>query len=196
MTDDTSTSVALADATAGVMRALAGWLLVAFGLLMVLSTTLKVAGGLPDSTNPLLPALWGLVGAAIAASGAFLTPTFRRRIDRHTALSDFGTVESVDQRVVRPGENREESCVVCGDDVTRGMVRRFREEVVLAGLPVYTRSEGHNYYCPGCGARELSVSDSVADSSGVSVEANGENRVGSGGERERDEKAEVESDRA
>jgi hypothetical protein len=197
VTETKPPSVALADTTADLMRALAGWLLVAFGVLMVLTTALKIAGGVPDSTNPLLPALWGLLGTAIAASGAFLTPLFRRRIDRHTSLSDFGTVESVEQRVVRPEEKSGESCVVCGEAVTRGMARRFREEVVLAGLPLFTRSEGNNYYCPECGARELSVSGSGAETNTAVVEpGDGEKSAGSDPEHERDGPDDVERDSA
>lgn len=42
--------------------------------------------------------------------------------------------------------------------MTEGLVRRYREEFAVAGVPVYTRSEGKNHYCPDCATSELTNS--------------------------------------
>jgi len=59
-------------------------------------------------------------------------------------------------------EHRRESCVSCGSGLTEGLVRRYRDEFVLAGVPVWTVSENRNFYCPNC-AGEQTLSDEVAD---------------------------------
>jgi hypothetical protein len=39
------------------------------------------------------------------------------------------------------------------------MLRRYREEVLLAGVPVWTTAADENRYCPACGRAELGVTE-------------------------------------
>ncbi|SIR62640.1 hypothetical protein SAMN05421752_101341 [Natronorubrum thiooxidans] len=57
--------------------------------------------------------------------------------------------------MIRPDEQCSERCVACGTRVEQGMVRRYREEYAVAGIPIYTRSVGYNHYCLECATTEL-----------------------------------------
>jgi hypothetical protein len=37
-----------------------------------------------------------------------------------------------------------------------GLVRRYGQEYVIAGIPLWTVSENHTVYCPHCALAELS----------------------------------------
>jgi hypothetical protein len=95
----------------------------------------------------------------------------RRRLNRRHGLSRFGRVRTVDHRVIRSDERCPKRCVDCRDRINGGLVGRYREEYAVAGLPVYTRSEGHNYYCLECASADVlgedpadaPTTDSVAD---------------------------------
>lgn len=122
-----------------------GWLSFAVGLLFAVSATYQVVTG-------------GIVGATLAASlalffvllGITVTPSIRTRLARRHSPTRFGRVRTVDRRVIRPDEQCEENCVVCGSKVNRGVVRRFRKEDAFAGIPVRTDSVGYNHYCRDC----------------------------------------------
>ncbi|SMO50264.1 zinc ribbon domain-containing protein [Halorubrum cibi] len=101
------------------------------------------------------------IGVGFALLGAGMAPPVRRRIDRRHGVTDFGRLRSVDHRVVRPPERIEEPCVVCGETFDRGLVRRRRDETVLAGVPVLTHDERYNHYCADCARRELFGTDDV-----------------------------------
>ncbi|TKX59129.1 zinc-ribbon domain-containing protein [Halorubrum sp. ASP1] len=96
-----------------------------------------------------------LVGLAFALLGAGAAPAVRRRLGRRHGLTDFGRQRTVDHRVVRPPESVDESCVVCGEAFERGLVRRRRDETVVAGVPVRTHAIRHNHYCADCARSEL-----------------------------------------
>ena len=94
-------------------------------------------------------------GAAFAFVGLALTPPAERRLNRRHGLSRFGRIRTVDHRVVRATERTESPCVVCGDSFERGVVRRRRDETVVAGVPARTHAMDRNHYCADCARAEL-----------------------------------------
>lgn len=166
MSDAPAGVVELADRISALLYGIAGWLTVGFGLLLTgaaLAFGLSVAAGTARVDAAVGAGLFALflllAGLVTVALGIFVNPRFRRRLDRRHGLSQFGRVRSVDRRVVRPEERCLEHCVDCGDRVEKGLVRRYREEYALAGLPVYTRSEGYNHYCLECATADLRGED-------------------------------------
>ena len=114
-----------------------------------------------------------LIGIAFAGLGLGVAPPVRRRLDRRHGVTAFGRKKTVDHRIVRPPESVEEPCVVCGEAFERGLVRRRRDETVVAGVPVRTHSMRHNHYCADCARSELfgdrvgaSSLDDLADDAG------------------------------
>ncbi|EMA63882.1 zinc ribbon domain-containing protein [Halorubrum lipolyticum] len=96
-----------------------------------------------------------LVGIAFALLSLGMVPAVQRRLDRRHGISTFGRRKTVDHRVIRPPESVDEPCVVCGERIERGLVRRRRDETVVAGFPVRTHSIRHNHYCVDCARREV-----------------------------------------
>ncbi|WP_434522162.1 zinc ribbon domain-containing protein [Halorubrum sp. AS12] len=96
-----------------------------------------------------------LIGLAFAGLGLGVAPPVRRRLDRRHGITKFGRQKTVDHRVVRPPESVDETCVVCGEEFERGLVRRRRDETVVAGVPVRTHSMRHNHYCADCARSEV-----------------------------------------
>jgi len=96
-----------------------------------------------------------LFGLAFAAIGLALSPPVERRLDRRHGISRFGRVRTVDHRITPATERTESPCVVCGEAFERGVVRRRRDETVVAGVPIRTRSVRHNHYCADCAREEL-----------------------------------------
>ena len=144
MRTDSTGIVGVADTLSTIMYALAGWILIAVGVVGGARSLSALTGG-----EPL--ALVGLGLAFVVISlGVVVNPDLRRRIDRRHGIYRFGAVRSVDQRVFRPEEGTVERCVECDDPTDHGLVRRYRGEYAVAGLPVYTRSIGYNHYCPDC----------------------------------------------
>ena len=94
-------------------------------------------------------------GAAFALVGLALTPPAERRLHRRHELSRFGRKRTVDHRVTPATERTEAPCVVCGEPFERGVVRRRRDETVLAGVPVRTHAIERNHYCADCARSEL-----------------------------------------
>ncbi|WP_324665086.1 hypothetical protein [Haloarcula sediminis] len=148
-----SSTVELADAVSDVLYALAGWLLVGLGTLGVVVAVLSAFSGTASSL--VASSVVVVLSLCLVAFGVFVNPGFRRRLDRRRSLGQFGRSRVVEHRVLRPGEDRTDRCVDCGTRVTEGELRRYREEFCLAGLPVYTHSEGQNAYCPDCATAGL-----------------------------------------
>jgi hypothetical protein len=153
MSSNPSTSVEMADTVSAILYAIAGWLLVGLGSLGLVGTALRI-GGNTAPTNLALSTVVVLLSLTMILFGVFVNPRFRRRLDRGGPVTDFGRTRSVDSRPLRPGEGRTVECVICGTRTDRGLVRRYREEFRLAGLPVSTRSEGRNHYCLDCATAE------------------------------------------
>lgn len=104
----------------------------------------------------------GLVLVTVAMS---LLPPVRDRIDRRHELTAFGRRRTVDQRVIAADEPHDEDCVVCGREFDGGLLRRRRDETVIAGLPVRTHRMQYNHYCPDCARAEIFDRSSSHDSS-------------------------------
>lgn len=160
MTEKPST-VDIADTISKLMYGIAGWLLIGLGVLALLSGAGGViqTAGTAEMVVPLL-----LLGFAFVfvSLGVFVNPRFRHRLNRRCGVSRFGRHKTVDSRVLSATENRRESCVSCDSALTEGLVRRYRDEFVLAGTPVWTRSENRNFYCPDC-AVEQTLTHDVGD---------------------------------
>ena len=169
MAEDTEGVVAVADTLSDLMYAVAGWVLVGLGLLAGISGVSTLVTGEGFGAVVLGFAFVFLV------FGVMLNPGMRRRIDRRHGVTDFGRVRSVDRRVLGPDEECLERCVACDDRVDRGLVRRFREEYAVAGIPVYTASVGYNHYCLECASEEVLGID--ADGSPDRFEGRGESTV-------------------
>jgi hypothetical protein len=158
-------SIELADTVSDLMSVVAGWLLIGLGIIAFLAGT----GGIVQEAGTaevIVPFL--LVGFAtlFIISGVFVNPRFRHRLDRRHSLSQLGTVKTVENRTRSATEDGQESCVVCDSGSKEGLIRRYRQEYAVAGVPLWTISENHNFYCPDCALAELS------DRSTVSTEDN------------------------
>ena len=152
-----SNSVELADAVADVLNAVAGWLLVGLGGVGVVVTLLRVLGG--TVSGPVLPAIITLLSLCLVLFGLFVNPGFRRRLDRRHSVGTFGRQQTVDHRTLRPEEDRTERCVACDTRTNRGEIRRYRTEFCVAGLPLYSATEGENVYCLDCATGDTSAAD-------------------------------------
>jgi hypothetical protein len=184
MSDRPANAVELADNISALLYGIAGWLTVGLGLLMTgaaLAFGVSVAAGTAnvDGTTGAGPfALFLLLAGFVTVTlGIFVNPRFRRRLNRRHGLSRFGRVRSVDRRVVRPEERCRERCVSCRGRVEKGLLRRFREEYAVAGLPVYTRSEGYNHYCLECASREFLGEDRDDDRANAAPETDERERT-------------------
>ena len=124
-----------------------------------------------------------LVGLVFAGLGLGVAPPVRRRLDRRHGTTTFGRQKTVDHRIVRPPESVDEPCVVCGEPFDRGLVRRRRDETVVAGVPLRTHSMRHNHYCPGCARSELFGGDADASIDEFADEVRAIDRDTSGSER-------------
>ncbi|WP_201293925.1 hypothetical protein [Natronorubrum halalkaliphilum] len=153
---DRSGVVKLADAVSELLYGIVGWLSIGVGVLAALTVLLQLPQSDLTAGTALLAMLWLTVAFVLVVLGVFVNPRFRRRLNRRHEPSQFGRLRSVDRRVVRPKEDCDERCVSCRSSIGKGLVRRYREEYVLAGVPVYTRSEGYNHYCLDCATDELS----------------------------------------
>ena len=121
-----------------------------------MSALLLLVGGFicffaAQSATPLA----ALVGLAFGLLGAGSAPPVKRRLGRRHGVTDFGRRKTVDHRVVRPPESVDDPCVVCGEAFDRGLVRRRRDETLVAGVPARTNSIRRNYYCVDCAQSEL-----------------------------------------
>jgi hypothetical protein len=153
--------VALADRVAALMYGLAGWLLIGLGTLAALSG----AGGIVGAGGPreaLVPLVALGIGLAVALAGAVVNPRTRRRLARRREPTRFGRDRTVETGTFAATDGRPPPCVACGTPATEGMVRRYREEVLVAGVPVWTTTADENRYCPACGRAELGVTDEAA----------------------------------
>ena len=147
-------SVEFADTVSDLMNGIAGWLLIGLGAAAFLSGLggLIQDAGTADMMIPILVLLFSFV---FITSGMLVNPRFRRRFDRRHKLSRFGRIQSVDSRVLSESENRVESCTSCDAKMREGLVRQYREEYAAGGIPIWTLSENHNFYCSSCATEEL-----------------------------------------
>jgi len=141
----------------GRVETVSGYLLT--GLLVLIGawiTTVGVTSGSPPVA---------LVGVVFALLSLGMLPAVRRRLDRRHGITTFRRRKTVDHRVIRPPESVDEPCVVCGERIDRGLVRRRRDETVVAGVPVRTHSIRRNHYCVDCAQREVFGEESAGPDS-------------------------------
>ncbi|QAU12054.1 zinc ribbon domain-containing protein [Halorubrum sp. BOL3-1] len=105
----------------------------------------------------------GLIALAFAGLGLGVAPPVRSRLDRRHGVTAFGRQKTVDHRIARPPETVDDTCVVCGEAFERGLVRRRRDETVVAGVPVRTHSIRRNHYCADCARSEVFGGDDVGE---------------------------------
>ncbi|MWG36891.1 zinc ribbon domain-containing protein [Halomarina oriensis] len=132
--------------TVGVSADLMGYVGGAFSLLMaaVMLSSLQL---------PLV-----ILGAFFFLAALWMIPATRRRWrDRHPPTT-FGHTRSIDETTRFDTDN---PCVVCSGSVEEGIERAYREEYVLAGIPLFTTASGANHYCRSCAS---------GDSSGLAVD--------------------------
>lgn len=158
MSDAPSTLVAAADAVSELLYA-AGSLLALF--VGVVSTA---AGLVTALSGDLVPGgIFFTVGITFLLLGAGASRRGRRRLARRREPTAFGRRPTVESRTVRPEESFASQCARCDTAVESGAVRRYREETVLAGVPVATHETGTNAYCLDCALDEFGVSDDPTD---------------------------------
>ena len=118
--------------------------------------------GTVDTPAPVL----GVLGVLFALGGLSILPPVRRRLARRHNLTKFGRLKTVDHRVVYPHEGYDEPCVVCGTRGRSGLLRRRRDETVIAGVPLVTHEQDHNFYCERCASAELNGGGNIGGDSG------------------------------
>lgn len=145
-------TAAEAERTTAMASSIGGGLLACIGLYFLFATV--ATGGTP---------LLGAVGLALLGGGLAVLPPVRRRLSRRHSPTEFGRRRTVDHRVVYPREGYDEPCVVCGSRGRSGLLRRRRDETVVAGVPLRTHEEDHNFYCERCATAELDGGGSAVD---------------------------------
>jgi hypothetical protein len=147
-------SVELADTVSDLMSGVAGWLLIGLGIIAFLAGT----GGVVQEAGTakvIVPFLLLGFATLFIILGVFVNPRFRRRLDRRHGLSRFGTVKTVENRTRAATEDEQALCVVCDSGSKEGLIRRYKQEYVVAGVPLWTISENYNFYCLDCALTEL-----------------------------------------
>ncbi|PSQ15732.1 hypothetical protein BRD00_13260 [Halobacteriales archaeon QS_8_69_26] len=114
------------------------------GVGLILLGLLFVASGPLDVTGVLL-------GAFLLFAGGAIFPPIRRRLRERRPVSNWGRVRSTEERVIHD-PNR--ACTVCAEPVESGVERRYHEEFLAAGIPLFTTEEGSNPYCRECAASD------------------------------------------
>ena len=148
-------SIELADTVSDLMSGVAGWLLIGLGVVAFLAE----GGGIIQKAGTgavVVPLVLAGIAVLFIVSGIFVNPRFRRRLTRRHGLSQFGRIKTVENRTRSATEDKRELCVVCDAYSKEGLVRRYRQESVIAGIPLWTVSENHNFYCPDCALADLS----------------------------------------
>jgi hypothetical protein len=113
-----------------------------------------------------------LIASLVLLAAGSCFPSIRRNVRPTHPVTTFGPTKSTEKR---PVENAGRPCTVCGDPVDRGIERTYREEVVAAGIDLYTREEGRNYYCEDCSRGETASVDPTPDPAST-LEADDEKR--------------------
>ncbi|MFC5367666.1 hypothetical protein [Salinirubrum litoreum] len=166
MPETPSTLVAAADATSELLYAAGSLLALLVGVVATAAGLVAGAGG------DLVPgAILLVVGVAFLLLGAATTRRGRRRIARRHGPTAFGRRPTVESRIVRPEESFDGRCVRCGASVESGAVRRYREETLVAGVPLYTHETGENAYCLDCALDEFGVRDDTTDTDADALDA-------------------------
>jgi hypothetical protein len=152
MPDQPSTVVAAADALSELMYAAGSLLALLVG---VVATAAGVVTVLSGETVP--AGIFLAVGVTFLLLGVAASGRGRRRLARRREPTAFGRRTTVESRTVTPDESFDGRCTACGASVERGVVRRYREETVVAGVPLSTHEAGTNAYCLDCALTEFGL---------------------------------------
>lgn len=129
------------NSTVGIPADVAGYIGGAFSLLM--GAVFLTSGGLPLA----------LLGVLFFVAALWLMPATRQRLQNRHPPTTFGHTQSTDETTrVDP----DKPCVVCSKAIDEGVERSYREEYVLAGIPLFTTDAGENHYCRSCASGGLS----------------------------------------
>ncbi|MFC7213163.1 hypothetical protein ACFQO4_03595 [Saliphagus sp. GCM10025334] len=88
-----------------------------------------------------------LVGALALGTGIVVSPPARSRLERRKPITTNGRTRSIEERSVHAPEKR---CTGCLEPVVDGVERTYRQELVVAGVPIVTTNAGSNCYCDRC----------------------------------------------
>jgi len=115
-----------------------------------------------------------LVASLVLLAAGICFPSIRRNVRPTHSITTFGPTKSTEEH---PVENPGRPCTVCGSAVDGGTERTYREEIVAAGVGLYTTEEGRNYYCESCSTRHSSRYDPApAPDEETSLETDDEDR--------------------
>jgi membrane protein implicated in regulation of membrane protease activity len=166
MSEAPSTLVTVADTLSELLYAAGSALALLVG---VVATAAGLVSGLSGDTVP--GGIFLAVGITFLLVGTATTRRGRRRLARRLGPTAFGRRPTVESRVVRPEESFDGRCARCDTSVERGAVRRYREETLVAGVPVYTHETGENAYCLDCALDEFGVGDDPEDTDADTLDA-------------------------
>lgn len=158
MSDAPSTLVTVADTLSELLYTAGSLLALLVG---VVATAAGLVAGLAGDTVP--GGVFLVVGVTFLLLGAASSRRGRRRLARRQEPTAFGRQPTVESRTVRPEESFDDPCARCGASVESGAVRRYREETVVAGVPIRTHETGENAYCLDCALDEFGVGDDPVD---------------------------------
>jgi uncharacterized membrane protein YqaE (UPF0057 family) len=97
-----------------------------------------------------------IFGLLMLSGAAWAFPPTRRRLKNRHPVTKFGPLRSTDAKTVSdPGR----PCVICGSPIESGIKRSYREEYVIAGIPLFTTETGENHYCEECNTGDMSYKD-------------------------------------
>ncbi|MFD1515338.1 zinc ribbon domain-containing protein [Halomarina rubra] len=93
------------------------------------------------------------LGVFFFAAALWAMPATRRRLQNRHPPTTFGRTQSTEETTrVDP----DAPCVVCSGAIEEGVERSYREEVVVAGVPLFETASGENNYCRSCASGGLS----------------------------------------
>jgi len=142
----------LAAFTSRAFRETGGWGLVAVGILIGMTTLSRA------TTSTVVGVVVGLVvSVLLVLAGATIAPSVRKRVDHRHSLGSFGRSPVVERRTISPREHCHERCIVCDASIEAGLVRRYREDITVAGVPLLFGSNSYNHYCLDCARAEMST---------------------------------------
>jgi len=125
------------------LSTLAGLLSLGFGILLLVGVLDGLFGG---AGVRIFPTVLALVFLSIAVA---TLPSLRPSIHRFRSPGTFGRHRQVDRRIVDDPDHGQ-PCAVCGETVTQGVERRYRDDLFVAGIPVAADTIGYNSYCVEC----------------------------------------------
>lgn len=124
-------------------------------MVLLLFLALFLSAGFDDPSNP-VGWLWI---ASLLLGIAHLLPPVRRRLQDRGSVRSFGQTKSTDESIAFGKQN----CVVCGTIADTSVRRTYKEQFVVAGVPLWTSDEGENHYCESCASPNSVLTDALTD---------------------------------